>query len=123
MCITQTYIYSHIMAVTHNIKYTITLARVFEGHTYIVIIIFIEISVYLAVPNQEQTRRGLNENTFKGFSDERDFGVGSRGGENRAEEKAAKAVVYIRARLLLCALFIALNRKHSSLGPGELSRV
>jgi len=29
--------------------------------------------------------------------------------------KAAEAVVY--TRLLLCALFIALNRKHSSLGP------
>lgn len=87
-----------------------------------VIIIFIEISVYLVIPNQEQIRRGLNENTFKGFSEERDF-EGGRGGENRGKEKAAKAVVYIRARLLLCALFIALNRKHSSLGPGELSRV
>jgi len=29
--------------------------------------------------------------------------------------KAAEAVVY--TRLLLCALFIALNRKHSSLAP------
>lgn len=78
--------------------------------------IFIEISVCrysveLSAGIRTKTR---GEHAVDETREGRHAAVGERA---EVDGNTAEAFIYIYARLLLCALFIALNRKHSSLGP------